>query len=156
MELFFLFIKDSLIIELKTKNMKFELEPKFKKVMIIDDNPMEVYYSSRMILHNNFGGNVIEFLLASKALTYLEENQENTSELPQIIFIDLYMPHFSGFEFLEAYNKLPASVKKKSKVFIVSNTIDPTDIERVCNDPNVVCFKEKPITKEFLNEIIPE
>ncbi|MFV8369934.1 response regulator [Flavobacterium sp. LB2R40] len=135
--------------------MKEELKPKFEKVIIVDDNPIERYCSSRMILNNNFGKKVIEFSLASEALAYLEENQENTNQIPQVIFIDLYMPHFSGFEFLEAYDKLPSTVKNKSKVFIVSNTIDNQDIARVCGTPNVVSFHQKPITKEFLDRIIP-
>ncbi|MFV8375811.1 response regulator [Flavobacterium sp. LB1P62] len=136
--------------------MKNELEPKFEKVIIVDDNPIERYCSSRMILNNNFGKKVIEFSLASEALAYLEENQENTNQMPQIIFIDLYMPHFSGFEFLEAYDKLPLNVKNKAKVFIISNTIDNLDIAKVCRDPNVVSFQQKPITKEFLDRIIPD
>ena len=136
--------------------MKNELEPKFEKVIIIDDNPIERYFSSRMVLHNNFAKNVIEFSLASEALTYLEENQENSCLLPQILFIDLYMPHFSGFEFLEAYDKLPIVIKNKSKVFIISNTIDHVSIARVCQDPNVVSFQQKPITKEFLNQLLPD
>jgi len=134
--------------------MRNELEPKFENVIIIDDNPVELYFSSRVILHNNFGKKVIEFLLANEALAYLEENQENSSQLPQIIFIDLYMPHFSGFEFLEAYDKLPLIVKNKIKVFIVSNTINNLDIARVCKDPNVVSLLQKPITKEFLDRIL--
>ena len=134
--------------------MKNELESKFESVMIIDDNPIERYCSSRVILHNNFGEKVIEFSLANEALAYLQENQENNSQWPQIIFIDLYMPHFSGFEFLEAYDKLPLIVKNKSKVFIVSNTIDDLDIARACKDPNVVSFQQKPITKDFLDRII--
>ena len=136
--------------------MKKELEPKFEKIIIVDDNPIERYCSSRMILNNNFGKKVIAFSLASEALAYLEENQENIDQMPQIIFIDLYMPHFSGFEFLEAYDKLPLTVKNKSKVFIISNTIDNLDIVRVSKDPNVVSFQQKPITKEFLDRIIPD
>ena len=134
--------------------MRNELEPKFENVIIIDDNPVELYFSSRVILHNNFGNKVKEFLLANEALAYLEENQENSSQLPQIIFIDLYMPHFSGFEFLEAYDKLPLIVKNKIKVFIVSNTINNLDISRVCKDPNVISLLQKPITKEFLDRIL--
>jgi len=109
-----------------------------------------------MIVHNNFGGDVLQFLIVSEALTYLEENKENISQLPQIIFIDLYMPHFSGFEFLEAYDKLPLALKNNSKVFIVSNTIDPFDIARVCKDANVVSIQPKPITKEFLDKILAD
>jgi CheY-like chemotaxis protein len=136
--------------------MNNELEPKFEKVIIIDDNPIERYFSSRIILYNNFAKNVIEFSLANEALTYLEKNQDNTSQLPQIILIDLYMPHFSGFEFLEAYDELPQIVKNKFKVFIISNTINNLDIARVCRDQNVVSFHQKPITKEFLDQILSE
>ncbi|MDI5895776.1 response regulator [Flavobacterium algoritolerans] len=135
--------------------MKNELEPKFEKVIIIDDNPIERYCFSRIVLNNNFGKKVIEFSLASEAISYLE-NQKNTNQMPQIIFIDLYMPHFSGFEFLEAYDKLPLTVKNNSKVFIISNTIDDVDIARVYRDQNVVSFQQKPITKKFLDRIIPE
>lgn len=133
--------------------MKTELKAKFEKVLLIDDNPIERYINSRIILHNNFGKKVVEFSLAREALTYLEENQEIHGQLPEIIFIDLYMPHFSGFEFLEAYDKFPLTLKNKVKVFIFSNTIDNQDIVRVCRDPNVVSFQQKPITQEFLDRI---
>jgi CheY-like chemotaxis protein len=132
--------------------MKTELRQKFKKVIIIDDDLFEHYVYSRVIVNNNFSEITVAFSLASDALTYLEENQ-NMSELPQIIFLDLYMPYLSVFEFLEAYNKLPAAVKENSKVFIVSSSISNEDITRVCNDPNVVSFHQKPINKEFLGRI---
>lgn len=134
--------------------MKNDLEPKFEKVIVIDDNPIERYICSRIILHNNFGKNVVEFSHASEALAYLEENQEKECQLPEVIFIDLYMPHFSGFQFLEAYDKLPLSLKNRVKVFIISNTIDDLDITRVCRDSNVVSFQQKPLTKEFLDRIM--
>lgn len=134
--------------------MKNELEAKFEKVIIVDDNPIERYCSSRMIINNNFGKKVVEFSLAREAIAYLEENHERHDQLPEVIFIDLYMPYFSGFEFLEAYDKLPLTLKNKVQVFIVSNTIDNLDITRVCTDPNVVSFVQKPITKELLDRII--
>jgi CheY-like chemotaxis protein len=135
--------------------MKSELQQKFKKVIIIDDDLLEHYMYSRVIVNNNFSDKIVAFSLASEALTYLEENQK-ISDLPQIIFLDLYMPHLSGFEFLEAYDKLPLAVKEKSKVFILSSTIENQDITKVCNDPNVVSFQKKPLTKEFLDQIISD
>ncbi len=134
--------------------MKKKLQAKFERVILIDDNPIERYIFSRIILHNNFGKKVLEFSLASEALAYLEENREKIDQLPEVIFIDLYMPYFSGFDFLEAYDKLPLTLKNKIQLFIVSNTIDDIDIMQVCRDPNVVSFQQKPITKKFLNRII--
>jgi response regulator of citrate/malate metabolism len=132
--------------------MKTKMQQKFKKVIIIDDDLLVHYIYSRVIVNNNLSKIIVAFALASDALTYLEENQK-INELPQIILLDLYMPYLSGFEFLEAYNKLSPAVKENSKVFIVSSSINNEHITRVCNDPNVVSFQKKPINKEFIDLI---
>ena len=130
-----------------------ELESKFEKVMIIDDNNIDLYITKRLIIKNNFGKEVLEYNAAAEALKYLQDNQDNIPILPLIIFIDIYMPEMSGFEFLEAYDKLPATLKKYCKVFIISSTIDENDIERSHLDKNLTAFQVKPITKEFLDSI---
>jgi CheY-like chemotaxis protein len=130
-----------------------ELEPKFERVMIIDDNVIDLYITKRLVIKNNFGKKVLEFTTADEALKYLQDHQEELSMLPQIIFLDIYMPIMSGFEFMEAYDKLPASLKKNCTVFIISSTIDEHDIARSNKDKNITAFHVKPITKEFLNSI---
>lgn len=129
------------------------LESKFERVMIIDDSITDLYISSRMITKNNFGKQVLEYSSAQEALLYLQEHQENTDKLPEIIFVDIYMPLMSGFEFLEEYNRLSLITQKYSQVFIISSTIDDSDIIRARNYQNVVSFQVKPITKEFLFRI---
>jgi CheY-like chemotaxis protein len=133
--------------------MTTEIQPKFEKVMIIDDNNIDLYITKRLIIKNNFGKEVLEYNAAAEALKYLQDNQDNIPILPLIIFIDIYMPEMSGFEFLEAYDKLPATLKKYCKVFIISSTIDENDIERSHLDKNLTAFQVKPITKEFLDSI---
>lgn len=131
-----------------------ELPPKFESVMIIDDNAIDLYISSRLIIKNYFGKKVLEYSDANEALKYLQDNQHNISVLPQVIFVDIYMPLMSGFEFLEAYEKLPSDLKNYCKVYIISSTIDDDDIQRARTDINVISFQVKPINKEFLNRII--
>ncbi len=131
-----------------------ELDSKFETVMIIDDNLVDLYIISRMITKNNFGKNVLHYTEAQEAMKYLQENQDNISKLPQIIFVDIYMPLMSGFEFLEAYETLSTNLKNYCKTYIVSSTINNEDIARSSNNKNVVSFHIKPITKEFLDRII--
>ena len=133
-----------------------DLQPKFETVMIIDDNSIDLYVCSRIITKNNFGIKVLEYSVATEALKYLQKNQDNLSELPQIIFIDIYMPEMSGFEFMEEYDKLSPTLKSCCKVYIISSTIDDNDIARSHNDSNIVSFQVKPISKEFLDRIIAE
>lgn len=133
-----------------------EVQPRFETVMIIDDNIIDLYISSRMITKNNFGKNVLQYTAAEEALKYLQDHQNNIPELPKVIFVDIYMPVMSGFEFLEAYDKLSPTLKNHCKAYIISSTIDDDDIVKARTDTNVVSFQVKPITKEFLDRIITQ
>ncbi|MCD0467261.1 response regulator [Flavobacterium sp. ENC] len=129
------------------------LVPKFETVMIIDDNIIDLYIASRMITQNNFGKKVLLYTSPEEAIKYLQDNQDNIAELPQVLFVDIYMPLMSGFEFLEVYDKLSPVLKKYCKAYVISSTIDNQDISRSNSNSNVVSFHVKPITKEFLDRI---
>ncbi|WP_347049171.1 response regulator [Flavobacterium olei] len=127
---------------------------KFDTVMIIDDNSVDLYITSRMVSKNNFGSNVLLYTSAEEALKYLKDHQDEKALLPDVIFVDIYMPLMSGFEFLAEYDKFDASLKNEIRTYIVSSTIDKQDIARSDADKNVVSFQVKPITKDFLDRIM--
>lgn len=129
------------------------VEPKFDRVMIIDDNIIDLYITKRLIIKNNFGKSVLEYTTAEEALKHLKKHQKTMFMLPQVIFLDIYMPLMSGFEFMAAYDKLPPSFKENCKVYIISSSIDQRDIAQSENDKNLTAFQVKPITKEFLERI---
>jgi CheY-like chemotaxis protein len=133
--------------------MNEEISHRFESVMIIDDNLIDLYIASRMITKNNFGKKVMQYSSAIEALKYLQENQKNIPQLPEVIFVDIYMPGMSGFEFMKEYDKLSAPLKNLCRVFIISSSLDEQDVTCANNDKNIVAMKEKPITKEFLTDL---
>jgi CheY-like chemotaxis protein len=130
------------------------IDAKFENVMVIDDTLIDLYITARVISKNSFGKNLLEYSSATEALQYLRDNQNDPTKLPSVIFVDIYMPIMSGFEFIAEYDKLPASLKDGCKVFIISSSSDERDISRAVTDKNVVGFIEKPITKQFLESIV--
>lgn len=134
--------------------MKEEIVCKFQSVMVIDDNLIDLYIASQMITRNNFGKKVLQFSSAIEALKYLQKNQENSSLLPEVIFVDIYMPGMTGFEFLKEYDKLSDPLKNLCKIFIISSSIDEEDKNCANKDKNVIAMQEKPISKEFLKGIL--
>jgi len=121
--------------------------------MIIDDNAVDLYIGSRMIINNLFAEKVNEYSSASEALYFLQNNQDDLEKLPQVIFVDIYMPEMSGFDFMDQYAMLPSALKNHCKVYILSSSIDDMDIVRAQVDPNTGIFLVKPITKESLDRI---
>ena len=134
--------------------MENQIQPAFDKVMIIDDNALDLYIAAKLITNNNFSKYVLEYNNASAALEYLAENQENTDVLPQIIFVDIYMPLMDGFEFLENYKLLSPTLTDHCKVIMVSSTIDDRDISRAKQDQSISLFAVKPITKSVFDDIL--
>ena len=134
--------------------MENQIKPAFEKVMIIDDNALDLYIAAKLITNNNFSKFVLEHNNATAALDYLTENQENTDLLPQIIFVDIYMPVMDGFEFLENYKLLSKTLTDHCKIIMVSSTIDDRDILRAKQDQSNALFAVKPITKSVFDTIL--
>jgi len=128
-------------------------EAKFNKVMVIDDNTIDLYVTARIMSKTHFCNDLLQYSSALDALKYFRENTKNEAAWPDVILVDIYMPEMSGFEFMEAFGHFPEALKKYPKIFIVSSSIDAHDIERAANNPYVMAFQEKPLSPEFLESI---
>ena len=69
---------------------------KFKSIMLVDDNNIDLYITARVLSNSNFAKDIKEYTSAKKALNFLQENQNDFNQLPQIIFVDIYMPQMIG------------------------------------------------------------
>ncbi|MDB5025152.1 MAG: response regulator [Mucilaginibacter sp.] len=86
-------------------------------------------------------------------LDYLEEKKSDSQSLPDYIFIDLYMPSFDGWDFLNRFQNIYKSLKKTINIYIVTSSIDPRDIDRSKKYPFVTTFISKPVMKDIFDDI---
>lgn len=119
-------------------------------IMIIDDNEIDNYIVKMLLKNNNIADQIIEFENGSKAIDYLQANMEIAENLPEIIFLDIYMPLVDGFQFLEMFAEIESDYVKNCKICIVSSSIDNRDILRSKLDSSVFTYVTKPISTEFL------
>jgi CheY-like chemotaxis protein len=92
--------------------------------------------------------------MESEAIDFLKKVKDYPAKLPDIIFLDLFMPIMDGWGFLNEFILLRPNLKKKITIYIVSSSIDPADLQRAKSFSDVTDFIIKPITeKKIINTI---
>ena len=127
---------------------------KIKTCCIIDDDPIFIYGTKRMIKETDFCNSVIVFNNGEDALMGLKEAYKIDHELPQVIFLDLNMPIMNGWEFLDELIKLPNTPLNNTVIYVTSSSVDPRDIERVKAYELISNYILKPITPNDLETVL--
>jgi CheY-like chemotaxis protein len=105
------------------------------------------------IEQTNFSESIVAFQSASKGLDFLSGIANHPEKIPDIIFLDIKMPVMDGFGFLKEFEKLPEPVRKKSKIVMLSSSLDTNDLEQANSNPYVIMFIGKPLTVSSLEKI---
>jgi response regulator of citrate/malate metabolism len=139
-------------IVITTLSLRYHFYPArlMSKLILIDDDAMYHQITHLMIEEYSPGKEVISSMDGKATLDYLIENKENNENLPDYIFLDLTMPEYSGWDFLNGYKNVCNSFKKAIRVFVVSSSINPEDIERSKKYSFVDSYIIKPLKREFL------
>lgn len=115
-----------------------------KKVILIDDDPINNFVNKKLIQRLFDEIEIIEFLDAASALKYLEGNK------PDFIFLDINMPEMNGWDFLKAYEKMA----QQAPVIILTTSIDPSDRTRSETYSFVEGFFVKPLNMGATQKVI--
>lgn len=128
-------------------------------ILCVDDDPITLMLCKMVVNKSSFAKKIITAQNGEEAINYFDDLKLNNlgseiNEYPELILLDLNMPVMNGWEFLDIFSKENyTSFFKKTKVIILSSTIDPEDIQKSEKYPMVINFISKPITTEILNEL---
>lgn len=125
------------------------------KILCVDDDPITLMLYKMVIAKASFTEEIITAKNGQEALDYYNNlRAQGESQSPELIFLDLNMPVMGGWEFLDNFTKPEyQEFNAKTKVIVLSSTIDPTDIEKSKTYSIVIDFLSKPITKEMLEDL---
>ena len=117
------------------------------------------FINKRVIQKANITEHIQVALNGKEGIEYLSkqgkfETVDNEFPLPQLILLDINMPVMDGWEFIEAYKNLNLENKKDIVVVMLSSSFNPADKAKAESIEEIAAFRQKPMSKEALYEII--
>ncbi len=125
------------------------------RIIVIDDDLVNNMICRQTIKKTDPELEVKTFDIPEKGFEFIENEYPSCCvETTSILFLDINMPSWTGWEFLEYFEKLDEKVKKMFKIYMLSSSIDVLDEERAFNNKNVVDYLRKPLLKGTLMKIL--
>ena len=117
---------------------------------LIDDSAFDLFIYEKLLIKSGITNSVKTFNSARDALKHLIGQGENLPEI--VILLDLQMPDMNGFEFIDEFDQLPESLRRKVRIFMLSSTIDTRDIEKAKASQLIIDLLPKPLEIPFLKK----
>lgn len=124
---------------------------KLSTIFIVDDDLVFHFIIKKLFLKFNFNTNY--FLNGFDAIEELKKNVV----VPDLIFLDINMPIYDGWQFLDEFKKIKKSFDKEIEIYLVSSSDDVTDIKKASKyHEEIRGFCNKPITFDEFQKIFKD
>jgi CheY-like chemotaxis protein len=127
-------------------------------ILLVDDDEATNFLNQRVIRKADLNAEVQVAYNGKEALEYLTNTGKFTGQQPLptegLILLDINMPGMNGWEFLEAYKKLPDEQTHKIKILMLTTSNNPDEEKMAIDIPEVKGFISKPLTPEKLEKAI--
>jgi CheY-like chemotaxis protein len=125
-----------------------------RRVLLIDDNPADLFLHRRVLTKAGCAERVDQCETGPQALEYLQTGDAGRPPHPELIFLDINMPGMNGWEFLDAYEELPADLRTGVIITMLTVSPSPGDREAARVRPEVSEYLNKPLTLEMLRGVL--
>jgi CheY-like chemotaxis protein len=94
-------------------------------VCIVEDDPTHLFITRKYLELSGIVENIMIYKNGKEAYDKLKAIFLNSESLPEIILLDLNMPIWDGWQFLEEFNKIP--IEKEIKIYILTSSTSKED-----------------------------
>lgn len=128
------------------------MKNKIDLVCIVDDDPTHVFITKKYIELSGFVDKIFVCSNGKDAFESLQKLILNKDKLPKIIFLDLNMPIWDGWQFLDEFIQIPIS--EPITIYILTSSNNDNDYEKAKQYSLNSNYLIKPIKQSQLKDIL--
>jgi CheY-like chemotaxis protein len=126
---------------------------KFNTIFVVDDDLVYHFIIKKLFSKCNIDVKTKYFFNGLEAIDELKERVE-LDNVPDLILLDINMPVYDGWQFLDEFKKLKANLSKNIEVYLVSSSNDISDLNKSkMYQDEVKKYYYKPMTQEDFKTI---
>jgi CheY-like chemotaxis protein len=120
-------------------------------LLLIDDDETTLQLITLTVTRNQFARQVITLRNGRQGIDFFKQlTQNEQSQVPELVFLDIIMPLMDGWDFMEQYAREFSHRFPNTLFCILSSSPEPEDEEKAIAYPNIIFFWKKPL---FLDEL---
>ncbi len=123
------------------------------KVLLVEDLEDDRFFFQHALEHSNLNAELFIAKDGLEAVEFLKSESKVPSRprFPDVVFLDLKMPEFDGFDVLRWMNR--ESLLNQTKVYVLSGSDEPRDIQ-LAKELGAVSYFVKHIKAPALNALL--
>jgi CheY-like chemotaxis protein len=130
------------------------MKKKLKTILLIDDDTPTNYYHEVILQDAKCTENVVIQYSSDRALDYFRTLKNNKLPYPELVSLDMNMPGWDGFEFIEMLQTFFPGTKDKMKIVILTSLPEAPSLQEIELNDQIVGVKSKPLTEEVVWDLI--
>ena len=126
----------------------------FKEFIIIDDDKLNNKVCRNIIEKTYPDADIADFVDPQEGFDYIVNKYSDNNNSKTILLLDISMPIMDAWEFLDRFDNLDHTIRKRVKIHILSSSVNKQDMVRAEANKHVEYYLIKPLTKESIKLIV--
>ena len=123
--------------------------------IIIDDDKLNNKLCSVILNKAYPGANIVDFSDPLQGFEYVSTTfASSPADHHAILLLDIMMPVMNAWDFLDEFDKLDELTKSRVRIYILSSSVDKSDMDRARANKHVEYYLVKPLTRESIKLMV--
>lgn len=125
---------------------------KINLVCLVEDDPVHAFIAQKVLGMTGMVNQVLIFENGKKIFDYLVERRNTGEAMPNLILLDLNMPIWDGWQFLDEAKDI--DLLKGIPLYIITSSTDRSDRDRANQHQLLDHYLVKPLTLEKVKPVL--